>query len=154
MADRDDSRVDLYGRDVPAEASATGASQAQVPVAETPITGSFNAVGSSFFGKPSVMLPVGAYHFDSSGHHVSGFNETRNFGLGVSAPFNSSLPVLKDMSAFAVAYRSSYADMPNTKGDIAVVAGVNWDPLKVDMGALRASTGLTAGVAYTTYLCP
>lgn len=144
-------KVDLYGGEA-AYVTPHPDEPLAHPAGEGAVAQSFNQLkASSVFGTPSVMLPVGAYHFDSSGHHAPGFNEHRNYGLGVSAPFNSQAPMLKDMSAFLVAYRSSYAERPKTKGDIAVIAGVNWDPLRVDMGPLQARAGLTAGIAYTTH---
>ena len=112
----------------------------EVPAPAAPAT-PFNERAASRY---SLMVPAGAYHFNSSGQHVQGLNETRNYGLGFT------VRVGEDTEAFAVAYRSSFANKPQYKNEVAVAAGVNWDPLKVDLGPLHLKAGLMAGVAYTS----
>lgn len=146
MSDNRPTRIDLTGAEVPIEgpvvsaAPGTGAGTGAVPAASG-IASGFNFMSAN---RLSVMVPAGAYHFKGVGQHVDGFNETRNYGLGIAAQISP------DVEGFVTAYRSSYADMFRYKGDVAVVAGANWDPLKVDMGPLHLKAGLMAGVAYTT----
>lgn len=144
MSDNRPTRIDLTGVEVPIEgpvvSAAPGTGAGVVPAASG-IAPGFNFMSAN---KLSVMVPAGAYHFKGAGQHVDGFNETRNYGLGIAAQISP------DVEGFVTAYRSSYADMPRYKGDVAVVAGANWDPLKVDMGPLHLKAGLMAGVAYTT----
>lgn len=150
MASKLPPRVDLWGRDIP-EAPAVPLTPAiNLPAmgeepAHPSLRGGFNLMSERKF---SAIIPAGAYHFTQQGDHFrlhngDTLNETRNYGLGVAVKTS------EDTEVFAVAYRNSYADIKKYKNDVTVMAGVNWDPLKVDMGPLHLKAGLMAGVATT-----
>lgn len=159
MQSKQPPRVDLFGRELPDEAAP--AQPPQTPSVSTPpatalpalgevephpsLRGGFNMMSER---KLSMIIPAGSYHFTHKGDHYrmpngQALNETRNFGLG------RAVQTSENTEAFVVGYRNSYADTRKYRNDVTVMAGVNWDPLKVDMGPLHLKAGLMAGVATT-----
>lgn len=141
MQSRQPGRVDLFGREISEpETPAAPATSEPGTEASSSLSSGFNLLGDR---RVSLIVPAASYHFNHQGRHQPGYNETRNFGMGIAVQTS------KNTEAFVVAYRNSYADRPKYKDDVTVMAGVNWDPLKVDMGPLHLKAGLMAGVATT-----
>jgi hypothetical protein len=82
-----------------------------------------------------LLVPLGSYHFNGEGQHMSGFHES-NRGIGISKPLS------EDVTGFINGFKNSYRD--NT-----ILAGINYTPLHLGNDTVDVRLGATAAVAYT-----
>lgn len=93
----------------------------------------------------SAVYSVGSVHFSADGLY-KGLNGV-NPGVGLAIPLNES----GTTSLNIVDYRNSYADQPRYQDDRSLVVALHYKPewLQVDLGELRASAGVMAGLVTT-----